>query len=267
VRSKFWSAPTIATAPRATATSEDEVTTGTSFNRLSLAEQVERALREEIIGNGLAPNQRIDIAHYAKRWSTSPTPIRDAIKSLEIAGFVTVSPRRGVNVAEMNEKTLREIYEVRIAIECTAVRLACAHVPQAKALEALELYQRAQKSSGKKRDALLSDIDVFVHDIALEYCDNSRFRRSICDLNDLIRWSRLTVIRNLPRAYETTLPEHIRICEALLARDGEHASQEMFVHLNNSLDRICKFIARNESDGAAAVERREREMSGGRNAH
>lgn len=241
------------------------MTNGTNFNRLSLAEQVEQALREEIITNRLAPNQRIDVGYYANLWSTSPTPVRDAIKALEMAGFVTVSPRRGVNVAEMNESTLREIYELRIAIECTAVRLACAHVPEAKAREALQLYRRAQESSGQKREALLSEIDLIVHDIALKYCDNKRFRRTMSDLNDLIRWSRLSVIRNLPAAYDTTLPEHIRICEALLARDGERASREMFEHLNNSLERICKYMAENHRD-AVTLKRHETSLSGGRNA-
>lgn len=213
-----------------------------NFNRVSLAEQVEQALREEIISNRLQPNQRIDVAHYAQMWAISPTPVRDAIKSLEAAGFVTVSPRRGVNVADLNLSTLREIYEVRIAIECTAIRFACGHVPAERAAEALALYQHAQACNGEDRTAVLSEIDTIVHEIALDYCNNSRLKRAMQDLNDLVRWCRLSVIRNLPAAYETTLPEHIRICEALVARDGEEASRAMFAHLANSLDRITRFM-------------------------
>lgn len=224
-----------------------------AFTRLSLAEQVEQALREEIISHRLQPNQRIDVAHYASLWAISPTPVRDAIKSLEAAGFVTVSPRRGVNVAPLNQETLREIYEVRIAIECTAIRLACAHVPQARAQEAVQLYRRAQACEGEARMALLSDIDVIVHEIALEYCNNRRLRRTMQDLNDLVRWSRLSVIRNLPQAYDTTLPEHIRICEALVERDADRASREMFAHLSNSLDRISRFLAAQPAPMGEAV--------------
>lgn len=213
-----------------------------NFNRVSLAEQVEQALREEIISNKLQPNQRIDVAHYAQMWAISPTPVRDAIKSLEAAGFVTVSPRRGVNVADLNPSTLQEIYEVRIAIECTAIRLACRNVPAERAAEALAQYMRAQACGGVERTMILSEIDTIVHEIALDYCNNTRLRRAMQDLNDLVRWCRLSVIRNLPAAYETTLPEHIRICEALVARDGEEAGRAMFVHLTNSLDRITQFM-------------------------
>lgn len=219
------------------------MTMGTTFNRESLAAQVEQAIREEIMTNRLAPNQRIDVTHYANLWSISPTPVRDAIKSLEAAGFVTVSPRRGVNVADLNEPILREIYEVRIAIECTAIRRACDHIPAERALDALGKYEAASALDGAARVAMLTEIDLMVHDIALEYCNNSRLQRIMTGLNDLVRWSRLSVIRNLPQAYDTTLPEHIRICQALCARDGERASKEMFSHLNNSLDRICKFLA------------------------
>ena len=228
-----------------TETDEGKVTESANINRESLAEQVEQALREEIVSNRLEPNQRIDVGHYAKLWSISPTPVRDAIKSLEAAGFVNVSPRRGVRVANLNESALREIYEVRIAIECTAIRLACAHVPEVEARKALELYRRAQHCDGKKREELLSDVDMIVHDIALQYCNNQRLRRTMGDLHDLVRWSRLSVIRNLPQAYDTTLPEHIRICEALVTRNGERAASEMFNHLNNSLGRISKFLADN----------------------
>ena len=149
-----------------------------NFNRVSLAEQVEQALREEIISNRLQPNQRIDVAHYAQMWAISPTPVRDAIKSLEAAGFVNVSPRRGVNVADLNLSTLREIYEVRIAIECAAIRFACGHVPPERASEALDRYQHAQACNGKDRTAILSEIDTIVHEIALEYCNNSRLKRA-----------------------------------------------------------------------------------------
>lgn len=216
---------------------------GTTFNRESLAEQVEQAIREEIMTNRLAPNQRIDVSHYANLWSISPTPVRDAIKSLEAAGFVNVLPRRGVNVADLNETILREIYEVRIAIECTAIRRACDHIPADKALDALGKYEAASALGGTAREAMLSEIDLIVHELALEYCNNKRLKRIMTGLNDLVRWSRLSVIRNLQQAYDTTLPEHIRICQALCARDGERASKEMFSHLNNSLDRICKFLA------------------------
>ncbi len=218
------------------------VNEGATFNRISLAAQVEQALREEIISNRLAPNQRIDVGHFASLWQISPTPVRDAIKSLESAGFVTVSPRRGVHVADLNIATLREIYELRIAIECTAIRLACAHVPKDQAAQALARYRQAAAATGPTREALLSDIDTIVHELALEYCANTRLRRMMQDLNDLVRWCRLSVIRNLPQAYDSTLPEHIRLCEAMVARDGEAASREMFSHLSNSLDRICKFL-------------------------
>jgi DNA-binding GntR family transcriptional regulator len=215
------------------------------FNRVSLAEQVEQTLREEIITNKLQPNQRIDVTHYAHLWSISPTPIRDAIKSLEAAGFVTVSPRRGVNVADLNKDTLREIYEVRIAIECTAIRMACQHVPQHESEQALAQYRRAVDLSGDDRAALLSDIDLLVHEIALEHCNNTRLRRTMSDLKDLVRWSRFSMIENLPKAYDTTLPEHVRICEALVDRDGDRAAREMFVHLSNSLDRITRYLVEN----------------------
>ena len=169
------------------------------FNRASLADQVQGALREEIITGRLAPNQRIDPGHYANLWSISQTPLREAIKQLESLGFAQVSPRRGVFVAALDRTALREIFELRIAMECTAARLATKNIPIVEARNALTLYTDAQDRPDDERAKRLPAIDLLIHDLAVKYCGNRRLQRLMESINDLVRWSRQTNIRNLPR--------------------------------------------------------------------
>ena len=218
------------------------------FNRASLADQVQGALREEIITGRLAPNQRIDPGHYANLWSISQTPLREAIKQLESLGFAQVSPRRGVFVAALDRTALREIFELRIAMECTAARLATKNIPIVEARNALTLYTDAQDRPDDERAKRLPAIDLLIHDLAVKYCGNRRLQRLMESINDLVRWSRQTNIRNLPHPYDTTLPEHIRICEAVCDGDGERAAAAMQDHLQQSLDRIDDYLTKIEQD-------------------
>ena len=82
------------------------------FNRASLSEQVEAALRQEITLGRLRPGQRISASDYLTSWKVSITPFRDAVRTLQNRGFVTVEPRKGVYVAAINLKTLQEIFDV-----------------------------------------------------------------------------------------------------------------------------------------------------------
>ncbi|KHQ50138.1 MULTISPECIES: GntR family transcriptional regulator [Mameliella] len=212
------------------------------FNREPLAAQVHNALREEIISGQLEGNQRIDASHYAKSWSISTTPIRDAFKQLEMEGLLRVSPRRGVFVKEVNWKELKEIYEVRMAIECTAIRLATPNIPSERSQAALKAYHAAQSADSDTRATLLREADFHVHELAMEFCGNERLQRMAEGIHDLVRWSRQTLIRKLPRPYEDTLKEHIEICEAVCDGDSERAASSMRRHLENTLERIRDFL-------------------------
>ena len=99
------------------------------FEKSSLGEQVAEALKNEILSGRLAPKQRIDIGRYASDWNVSSTPMRDAVKQLEAAGLVEVSPRRGVYVSEIDRQELREIFELRTALESLAIRSATERIP------------------------------------------------------------------------------------------------------------------------------------------
>jgi DNA-binding GntR family transcriptional regulator len=204
------------------------------FNTVSLSEQVQKALKEEILTGPLAPGQRIDLRAYAKLWNVSPTPLRDAIKQLETQGLVEVSPRRGVFVSKVDRQELKNIFEVRIALECMAVELATQRIPMAEARETLALYRRARATRTKKeRDRLLSKIDTLIHTLIINHCGNPRLIKAMDGMQDLIDW-----IARVQDARETALAEHIRIAEAICARDVVRAVAAMREHLQKSLTRF-----------------------------
>ena len=212
------------------------------LNHTSLADQVRDALKDEIISGRLKPKNRIDLNEYAQKWSISPTPLRDALKNMETTGLVTIHPRRGVFVADLDEAGLTETFELRVAFEGMAIRLATRNIPDEIAREVLEKYRSAGAAGGTERIARLREVDDAIHDIAFEYCNNKRLRKMIESVRDLIFWSKQTIIRNVPEPYDATLPEHLAICEALVGRDGDAAERAMRAHLENSLARIMEWL-------------------------
>ncbi len=203
----------------------------------SLNERIERLLKEEIVTGAFAPGQKLDIEQIAARWGVSITPVRDAVQRLEVAGLVHVAPRRGVYVSTPTEQTFRDVFDLRIALECLAIASAIMRIPAAeidevvaKSAEALDLLGR----TGERR--LLVAHDSLVHDLILRHCGNRKLIEIMEGLSDLIRWAR-NVITADPSMYEAAVPEHLTILAALRAGDVTAAEAAMRTHLTNSFDR------------------------------
>ena len=97
---------------------------------LPLRDVVFNTLRRGILTGELKPGERLMEIHLANRLGVSRTPIREAIRKLELEGLVKMIPRRGAEVANITEKSLKDVLEVRQALEQLAIRLACARITE-----------------------------------------------------------------------------------------------------------------------------------------
>jgi DNA-binding GntR family transcriptional regulator len=217
-----------------------------AFDRASLSEQVELALKEEIMGGRMRPGQRINVGDFQAAWNVSSTPFRDALRSLEIQGFVTVEARKGVYVAPLDVQAVNEIFDLRIALECMAVERATPAVPQEEAQRVRTAYVEADEACRRGDPSLIEQTDRKVHELAHVYCGNARLQKALSSHMELIRWAQRMIVRKLSHAYELALPEHIDIMDAVCARDAEAASRAMRRHLENSRERLSAHINDND---------------------
>ena len=95
---------------------------------LPLRDVVYNTLRQAILTGELQPGERLMEIALANRLGVSRTPVREAIRKLELDGLVVMMPRRGAHVAQITEKDLNEVLEVRIGLEEMAVRFACQRI-------------------------------------------------------------------------------------------------------------------------------------------
>jgi DNA-binding GntR family transcriptional regulator len=210
----------------------------------SLAEKVAEIWRSDIRSGELTPGSQLDFERYREQFAVSNTPLRDASKLLETEGLVRIVPRRGVFVADVNTTTLLEAYVIRIALEPLVVSLATPLVPLDRIKATRQEYRGAEamKRSTERYQRLL-DIDHLIHDLVLEFCPNKRLTKIMSDNSSYIDWCRNVVARRVEGAMEPTIPEHIALCDAIIARDARGAADRMREHLIATQNRLISSAA------------------------
>ena len=208
------------------------------INQLSLGEQIEVAIREEILDGKLLPGQRLSLKELAQRWDVSNMPVRDAVRRLESSGFLVVAPRSGIFVAKFDKERFKNILDIRTALECLAVKLSINSIPDAKIDEAITVYQEAGRNFQDNGDtSALRANDNLVHQLIFKYCANPELIETMRGIQHLIDWGHRIAAASNPNAFSHALPEHLAILNALKQRDTVAAESAMHNHLNNTLER------------------------------
>lgn len=126
---------------------------------LPLRDVVFNTLRQAILKGELAPGERLMEIQLAERLGVSRTPIREAIRKLELEGLVLMIPRKGAEVAKISEKSLRDVLEVRRSLEELAIELACQRMTEEE-INSLEQTQEEFKKAVARGDAKIGRAHV-----------------------------------------------------------------------------------------------------------
>lgn len=211
---------------------------------LPLRDVVFNTLRQAILKGELKPGERLMEISLAEKLGVSRTPIREAIRKLELEGLVTMIPRRGAHVANITEKDLNDVLEVRIGMENMAIDKACALMKE-------EEFEELQKASEHFSQILeegdltkLAEADVEFHEIIYRASDNRRLMQLLNNLREQIYRYRIEYLKD-----ETTraalVKEHCDIYMAIRARDAQRAKAITFNHIENQRQAIIKSIKSN----------------------
>lgn len=208
---------------------------------LPLRDVVFNTLRQAILTGELKPGERLMEIHLADRLGVSRTPIREAIRKLELEGLVVMIPRKGAQVAKITEKNLKDVLEVRRALDTLAVRLACKRMDDTykkQLREACDEFAKVVKCSNTKD---ITEADVRFHDIINQSTGNDRLIQLVNNLAEQMYRYRLEYIKDA--AYHNRLiDEHEEIYNAILERDGERAAKAVVVHIDNQEASILEHL-------------------------
>ena len=124
---------------------------------LPLRDVVFKTLRQAILKGELEPGERLMEIQLAERLGVSRTPIREAIRKLELEGLVLMIPRKGAEVARISENNLRDVLEVRRTLEELAVDLACQRMTE----DELEGGRRGLRDPQRDRQRTVDPTGLF----------------------------------------------------------------------------------------------------------
>ena len=208
---------------------------------LPLRDVVFNTLRQAILRGELSPGERLLEIHLANKLGVSRTPIREAIRKLELEGLVLMIPRKGAVVAEITEKSLRDVLEVRKALEELAVRLACEKI-QDEEIEELKAAAKEFENALKSGDVtVFAEADVKFHDIIYRTTDNQRLIQLLYNLREQMYRYRVEYLKRKD-SHEVLLAEHQRIIETIEKRDEKSAVEAVCTHIDNQVEAVSDTI-------------------------
>jgi DNA-binding GntR family transcriptional regulator len=208
---------------------------------------VAEVLREAILRGILTAGQQLRQEEIARQLGVSHIPVREALRQLEAEGLVRLRPYRGFEVSELSPEEVEELYEIRIPLECQALRLALPHLTD----QDLEQAQAVLDAIDAEADpSVWSELNTRFH--AILYAPSRRQR-----LLNLIRTLRTNVDRYL-RLYISVMQrkahsqrEHRAILEAVRRRDEAQALRALEEHLDIACRMLVDYLRRDQYRGEA----------------
>ncbi len=199
---------------------------------LPLRDVVFNTLRTAIITGQFAPGERLMEIALADQLGVSRTPVREAIRKLELEGLVVMIPRRGAEVARITEEGLKEVLEVRCALEELAVELACKRIEK-EGLAQLRNAHEAFVDAVKKGDILeITNQDELFHECIFERSGNRRLLQMVNNLKEQMFRYRMEYVKE-KGYHEELVREHEKLIQTIGDGDAVAAKAIMKHHIQN----------------------------------
>ncbi len=215
---------------------------------MPLRDVVFHTLRRAILKGDLKPGERLMEVQLANRLGVSRTPIREAIRKLELEGLVTMVPRKGAEVSEITEKSMRDVLEVRRVLEELAVKIACDKMTEEE-LERLGLVSKKFRDIMYCDDLqLIAETDVEFHEIIYEATGNARLIQILSNLREQMYRYRVEYLKDY-NSHGILADEHDAILMALKDRDQKRVCKVAVEHIDRQESSIIKSIKKNKENG------------------
>jgi DNA-binding GntR family transcriptional regulator len=206
------------------------------LERRVFREEIREKLIEDILGGRLAPGARIVETRIAQQFGVSQGPVREALRDLELLGFVVSSPFRGTQVRQITTDDLLEIYPIRAALEGVAARGAALRMDDDMFAE-LEEMLSAMRTAATQDDARAqATADAGFHHVIIKASGN-RMLEHVWQSMRLSITTCLTYAVTHRSLHEIT-ERHVTLLDALRSRDPNRAEAEIRRHIEEPGDWI-----------------------------
>jgi DNA-binding GntR family transcriptional regulator len=202
--------------------------------RQTLTDEAHDRVRTAIVRGTIRPNEHLVETDLAERFHISRTPVREVLQRLSIEGLI-VRGRRGWIVREHTPDEIRQLYEVRTALEGFAARLASERGDDAALERIVAIHRGSERSNSRTAREYLVDVNDDFHQAVLDASGNDRLEEFARQSHEFFFNYRIAQLYTDEEAAKS-LEEHDAIVLAITARDASGAERLMRDHIGRALD-------------------------------
>lgn len=207
------------------------------IDKYSLRGKVFNRIREEILAGDYQVKDELKEAAISKRLGVSRTPVREALRQLELEGLVTIIPNKGAYVSGITAKDIYDIYVIRSYLEGLCARWACQHISKDQAEELEEIIVLSEFHIQKEHWEQIYELDNRFHFFLYKACGSKILEHILSDYHHYVERVRKNTLSSKERARKAS-EEHKAILDAVMNKDGERAERLANEHIFQSMENI-----------------------------
>jgi DNA-binding GntR family transcriptional regulator len=203
-------------------------------DKYSLRGRVFNKIREDILSGVYHENEELKENTIGLELGVSRTPVREALRQLELEGLVTMIPNKGAYVTGITSKDIHDIYTIRSYLEGLCAKWACEHITEVQ-IEALEeVLYLSDFHARRGHHEQLVELDNKFHDLIYNASGSKILNHVLSDFHQYVERVRKITLAMPSRAAKSN-KEHADIVDAIKKRDGQLAEALAHEHIINTI--------------------------------
>lgn len=208
-------------------------------DKYSLRGRVFHKIREDILNGKYEEHEELKESAIGAELGVSRTPVREALRQLELEGLVSIIPNKGAYVTGITPKDMRDIYTIRSFLEGLCARWASEHITEEQLAQLEEIIYLSEYHAEKENYDQLFELDNQFHELLYRASSSKILDHVLSDFHHYVKRIRKTAIASRERSVETNR-EHRLIVEAIKAHDAEKAEQLAHMHIMKTIENISR---------------------------
>lgn len=208
----------------------------------SLGSKIFILLRDRILNESYKCGDKLNELTLAKELKISRTPIREALKQLELEGLVESIPNKGVYVKGFSHRDIDDMFEIRLSLEGLAVSFAIDRMDEVHLAKIKEVFELLEFYTTKGDFDKVNDFNILFHESIYQATQSTYFEQILKDIHYYVSvTSRHSIAR--PERLESSLAEHRAILEAIIDGDKDEATERIQRHIRKTQMLVRKYYA------------------------
>lgn len=199
----------------------------------SLGNRIFCILRDRILNEEYKTGQKLNELTLASELKISRTPIREALKQLELEGLVMSVPNKGVYVKGFSPRDIDDMFEIRLALEGLAIQLAIERMDEIHLAKIKDVFELMEFYTLKKDHEKINDLNILYHETIYQATQSTYFEQLLKDIHYYVSVTSRHSISQ-PERLETAIVEHKAILDAIIEADPEKAKKTIQKHIRKT---------------------------------